>query len=97
MEEREKIIRLFDIYKKLLTDKQRECFQCYYFEDLSLNEIGENLGVSKAFIGKTLKTIICKLNEYEGALSIYKIYKGLERIKDSTNDENTKREIEELL
>lgn len=97
MEEREKIIRLFDIYKNLLTDKQRDVFHFYYFEDLSLNEISENLGVSKAFVGKTLNKVIFKLNEYDKALSICKIYQEIEKIKNNTKDINTKKELEELL
>ena len=38
---------LFDYYGDLLTDKQREYFDLYYREDLSLSEIAENEGVSR--------------------------------------------------
>ena len=37
---------LLDFYGELLTDKQRECFDLHYNEDLSLAEIAEQLGVS---------------------------------------------------
>jgi len=97
MEEREKIIKLYDIYKNLLTDKQRECFEFYYFEDLSLNEISDNLNVSKSFVGKTLNKIIFKLNEYDEALSIYDIYKGLDKIINNTKDNKIKKELEDLI
>lgn len=97
MEEREKIIKLYDIYKNLLTDKQRECFEFYYFEDLSLNEISDNLNVSKSFVGKTLNKIIFKLNEYDEALSIYDIYKGLYKIINNTKDNKIKKELEDLI
>ena len=38
---------LFEQYKELLTDKQREMVSLYYEEDYSLGEISENLGVSR--------------------------------------------------
>ncbi len=38
---------LFDFYGELLTDRQKEFFDLYYNEDLSLAEIGENYGISR--------------------------------------------------
>ena len=38
---------LFDYYGGMLTDKQRDCFDMRYNQDLSLGEIGEMLGVSR--------------------------------------------------
>ena len=38
---------LFDTYGGMLTDKQRDCFDMRYNQDLSLGEIGEILGVSR--------------------------------------------------
>ena len=38
---------LFEQYKELLTDKQREIVSLYYEEDYSLGEISENLNVSR--------------------------------------------------
>lgn len=38
---------LFDTYGGMLTDKQRDCFDMRYNQDLSLGEIGEELGVSR--------------------------------------------------
>ena len=38
---------LFDTYGGMLTDKQRECFDMRYNQDLSLGEIAEELGVSR--------------------------------------------------
>lgn len=38
---------LFDFYGELLTEKQREYFDLYHNEDLSLTEIAESAGISK--------------------------------------------------
>lgn len=38
---------LFDFYGDILTPRQRELFDLYYNEDLSLAEIAENCGISR--------------------------------------------------
>ncbi|MBR0161021.1 MAG: hypothetical protein IJQ02_07070 [Oscillospiraceae bacterium] len=38
---------LLDFYSPLLTDRQRECYDLHYNEDLSLSEIAEQCGISR--------------------------------------------------
>lgn len=38
---------LFDFYGEVLTQRQKEFFDLYYNEDLSLGEIAENYGISR--------------------------------------------------
>lgn len=45
---------LFDTYGGMLTEKQRECFDMRYNQDLSLGEIGEALGVSRQAVNDNL-------------------------------------------
>jgi len=45
---------LFDTYGGMLTDKQRECFDMRYNQDLSLGEIGEMMGVSRQAVNDNL-------------------------------------------
>ena len=89
MEEREYIIELYEIYKKLLTDKQTMYFENYYYEDLSLNEIAVNNKVSKAMVSKNINNTISKLNDYENKLKIYfkekKLYDALKNKNNLTN------------
>ena len=97
MEDREKIILLYDYYGELLNDKQKEYFEEYYFDNLSLAEIAENENKSRNAIHKVIKGVVSKLYEYEEKLGLCwkedKLKKILLRISDAT----IVKEIEELL
>lgn len=41
------LILLYDYYGDLLTDRQKECFELRYNQDLSLGEIGQELCISR--------------------------------------------------
>lgn len=65
---------LFEQYKELLTDKQKEIVSLYYEEDHSLGEISENLNVSRQGVYDTLKRSEKILRDYEEKLQlVYKI------------------------
>ncbi len=70
MKEREELISLFEIYKDLFTEKQQLYFKNYYYEDLSLSEISDNIKVSRAIIGRTIKEVSQKLKKYESILHV---------------------------
>ena len=71
---------LFEQYKMLLTDKQREIVSLYYNEDYSLGEISENLNVSRQGIYDTLKRSEKILKDYEVKLGLVKKSKEREKI-----------------
>ncbi|GAA0708412.1 putative DNA-binding protein [Paraclostridium ghonii] len=71
---------LFEQYKMLLTDKQREIVSLYYNEDYSLGEISENLNVSRQGIYDTLKRSEKILKDYEAKLGLVKKSKEREKI-----------------
>ena len=56
---------LFDTYGGMLTDKQRECFDMRYNQDLSLGEIGEMMGVSRQAVNDNLKKTEALLRRME--------------------------------
>ena len=55
MKERIYLNNLYDIYGELLDSKKKEYFEMYYFDNLSLQEISDNLGVSRKAIFKQIK------------------------------------------
>ena len=46
-EDRLKRSMLLDYYGELLTQRQRECYELHYNDDLSLSEIAEQCGISR--------------------------------------------------
>lgn len=87
---------LYDYYKELLTEKQRNYFEDYYFNDFSLQEIGENENVSRNAVFNQVKSVEEKLEEFESKLSLYQnSLKIRELISDL--DEEKREEIERLI
>lgn len=50
-----KVAELLDIYGNLLNEKQRTSLEFYYYDDLSLSEIAENIGVSRQGVRDVIK------------------------------------------
>ena len=96
MKEREELLELYELYKKLLSEKEREYFEYYYFEDYSLQEIADNNSVSRAYVGKYLNNINKKLKNYEDGLNLLDKNNKIRKIINNI-DENVKKRIEELL
>jgi len=65
---------LFDFYGKLLSERQFTAIELYYIHNLSLAEIGEELGISRQSVYDTLKRAEEKLYEYERTLRLVKRY-----------------------
>ena len=72
MKERIYLNNLYDIYGELLDSKKKEYFEMYYFDNLSLQEISDNLGVSRNAIFKQIKNAEAKLLFYEEKLELFK-------------------------
>ena len=96
MDERIYLIDLYDIYGELLDDKKKEYFESYYFDNLSLGEISENLGISRNAVHKQLKVVEDKLRFYEEKLELYSKRKELESIISKIDDNSLKEKLENL-
>ncbi len=89
-------VELFDYYGELFTSKQKEYFIDYYFNNLTLQEIADNNGISRNAVHKNIKDILKKLDYYEEKLSLYSNRKKILKILDKV-DKNIKEEIEGLI
>ena len=83
------LIELFELYKDLLTERQRELFSCYYLYDLSLSEISEPEGKTRQNVYESLKKVKEKLNGYEKVLKLAKKNKELTEIAHELEGENS--------
>ncbi|MBP5444981.1 MAG: hypothetical protein J6Y28_02300 [Acholeplasmatales bacterium] len=70
LKELEKISRLYDFYKELLTAKQRDYFEMYYFYDNSLGEIANDNNLSRNAIYDNIKKTCKILLDYESKLHL---------------------------
>ncbi len=82
---------LFDFYGETLTEKQRELFDLYYNEDLSLAEIAEYAGITRQGVRDSIKRAEHALREMEEKLGLVARYGGTERCA-----EELMREVERL-
>lgn len=96
MDKNTRMTILYDIYGDLLNDKQKVCFEDYYFNNLSLSEISENASVSRNAIHKQIKSVEAKLVEYELKLKLYEKSNKLEEIISNVTDNVLKVQLEEL-
>ncbi len=65
------LILLYDYYGELLTDRQKECFELRYNQDLSLGEIGQELGISRQGVFDNLsrtEALLLKMEEKTGCV-----------------------------
>ena len=97
MEKRDYLILIYDYYYMLLTEKQREYFEDYYFNNLSLREISDNINISRNAIHKVIKNIEDKLLFYEDKLRLYEKSSLLKEIINKVDNEEIKSELERLL
>ena len=56
---------LLDFYGELLTEKQRECYDLHYNEDLSLSEIAEQSGISRQGVWDNIRRAEASLRQIE--------------------------------
>lgn len=96
MDKNTKIIILYDYYKKLLNEKEQNYFENYYFENLTLQEISENMKVSRNNIHKTLKNIEKKLINYESRLELFSKNKKLEKIISELDNKELIEKIKKI-
>lgn len=92
MEKNVEISLLFSFYGNLLTDKQSDAVDLYYNEDLSLSEVGSELGISRQGVRDSLKRAEAALYDAEAKLHLASRFLSIkERLGDI---DKTIKEIE---
>ena len=69
---------LYDLYAPLLTEKQREAWELHEFEDFSLAEAAEKLGISRQGVSDLIGRSREKLDELEALLGFHRREDALE-------------------
>ena len=88
---------LYDFYGELLTDHQKEIYEQFVLEDLSLGEIAEEAGISRQGVHDLIKRCNKALEDYERKLhlverflsvrqKVYRIDELLESAEGGQND-----------
>lgn len=94
------LMRLYDLYQELLTDKQKTYFESYYFDDFSISEISENMNVSRNAVHDQLKRTIKKMHDFEEKLAIFEKTKQRQiiigKVKDISNNQDVINLMNEL-
>lgn len=88
---------LYDLYSNLLTDKQKNYFEDYYFNNLSLSEMAENYNVSRNAISKQLHNIVSKLIDYEEKLQLLNKKNKLLELFDMIDNDDLKKKLEDVI
>lgn len=95
------ICGLLDYYAAILSPRQREVLELYYYEDLSLAEIAENLGITRQGVRDAVKHGEEALEGFENALGLMKksrlIAENAEEIAKLTEDERIKKLAQSIL
>ncbi len=80
-------LRLIEEYGVLLSSKKLEYIQMYYFDDLSLSEIADQFGISRAAVQDAIKSGMKELYEFEEKLHyLDKQDKRIKFIKENVKD-----------
>lgn len=95
--DRVELTNLFDIYESLLTDREKEIFKYYYYEDLSLSEISENLNITRTGVFNTLKKVEEKLLQYEYNLKLMSIKSTLKSLLEESDIEVIKNKLKKII
>ncbi len=99
------LVRLYDVYAPLLSERQREVLNLYYNEDESLAEISENIGITRQGVRDCIVKSENQLKAFESALGTagktLKLREMLEKllckVNSSQNGGQFTKEIEEII
>lgn len=71
---------LFDFFGDLLTEKQQNCFDLYYNDDLSLSEIAEQTEISRQGVRDNLLRAEAALKKYEEKTGVVRRFTEMQAV-----------------
>lgn len=81
---------LFDFYGEMLTERQKEFFDLYYNEDLSLAEVAENYGITRQGVRDVIvraEATMAEMEEKTGIIArFHKLQTQLTTIDGKVNE-----------
>lgn len=90
MEEKLEQTYLYDFYGELLNEHQRQIYEDFVLNDLSLGEIASEEGISRQGVSDMIRRCTKKLEEYEAKLHLVKkflsVKKDIAQIHDLTGE-----------
>lgn len=96
-----RIIKLIDCYGKLLTDKQYDIMSNYYFDNLTLSEIGDNFGISRQAVNDCINKSIKILENFEDKLNVIAVHSDildrLEEVRECLTNDNLINKLDEVI
>jgi len=100
IEDRNKLINLYDTYGKLLSSKEEQVMEIYLNQDLGESEIAELSGESRQSVYDALKKAKIKLNQFESECGFLdkkkQLISKIDKLIQSVNDEIIIAELEKL-
>ena len=100
----EKIVEqslLYDFYGDLLTEHQKDIYEGYVLENLSMAELAESSGISRQGVHDLIKRVEKTLNDYENKLHLVEkflhIKNEVQKIQGSDSLKQAKTIAEEIL
>jgi predicted DNA-binding protein YlxM (UPF0122 family) len=88
---------LYLIYKELLSSSEQEVFDMYYGDNLTMQEIADNRGISKARVGVIIKNVTKKLDKLESTLKVLATKNELNSILELNDINKIKNKINTIL
>ena len=88
MENRNYLIILYDYYGELLDEDDKNYFEDYYFDNLSLAEVASNNNISRNAVHKHVKKVEEKLLFYEDKLKLFEKDRILKDKIEKTNNKH---------
>ena len=92
---------LYSVYGSLLTEKQRNCTELYFYDDMSLAEIAAGMKISRQAVSDILKRVEDTLEHYEALLGLMEkeasLQKTLEQVDNLLSKAKTSGSEKQIL